>query len=118
MYGTRLAIRGATARRTAEMCQPTTASTTPVATRRSVIAAARSGGPDPSTTRRRSSRPSRPPAALISSAARRAQDWHEGPKIPAEPCSGTSRPISIVGRGALRDVCSEHLRPPTATAIL
>jgi len=46
------------------------------------------GRAEPSTTDRCSSLPSTPLPELISSAASWAHSSHDGPKIPAEPCSG------------------------------
>src|SRR3954463_13264221 len=89
-------MRGATTSRTAEMCQPATASTTPAATRAPTSSATCPGGAPPSTSTSRSWRPSTPVSALTSSAASWAQHSHDGPKIPAGPCSGTTRATSSV----------------------
>src|SRR3954471_21354833 len=95
-YGTRPAIRGATTSRTAEMCQPATASTTPAETSASTSSATCAGGAPPSTSTSRSSLPSTPDWALTSSAASCAQHSHDGPKIPAGPCNGTTKATSSV----------------------
>src|SRR4051794_3113446 len=72
------------------MCQPTTASTSPAAVSAPTSSATAAGLFEPSITLSSSSRPSTPSPALISATASRAQSSHEGPKIPAEPCSGTT----------------------------
>src|SRR3954467_12971330 len=72
------------------MCQPTTASTSPAAVSAPTSSATAAGLFEPSITLSSSSRPSTPSPPLISATASRAQSSHEGPKIPAEPCSGTT----------------------------
>src|SRR5919106_3948764 len=79
------------------MCQPTTASTNPEATRAPTSSATRCGGPEPSTATSRSSRASTPPFVFTSSAASCPHSSHDGPKIPAEPCRGTTSATSSVG---------------------
>src|ERR1044072_370791 len=91
-------MRGATTSRTAEMCQPATASTTPPEIRASTSVATCSGGAPPSTSTRRTSLPSTPDAALTSSAASWAQHSQEGPKMPAGPWSGITRATSSASR--------------------
>src|SRR5215211_4354657 len=107
-YGTRPAMRGTIACRTAEMCQPTSASTSPDATSAPTSSATRCGGPEPSTTERLSSRVRTPPFEFTSSAASCPQSSQDGPKIPADPCSGITSATSSVGS-------SRRNSPPSLT---
>src|SRR4051794_28957617 len=91
-------MRGATTSRTAEMCQPATASMTPPEMSASISVATRSGDAPPSTRTSRSSLPRTPDSALTSSAASWAQHSQDGPKIPAGPWRGITRATSNVSR--------------------